>query len=48
MGISIKEKGRHLLDEEKVWREESSLQCIVDKSDVIISEATRKNVYKKQ
>ena len=48
MGISIKEKGRHLLDESKVWREERILQCIVDESDVIISEATRRNVYKKQ
>ena len=47
IGISIKEKGRHLLDEEKVWREERILHCIVDESDVIISEATRRNIYKK-
>lgn len=48
MGISIQEKGRIQLEEEKVWKDERILQCIVDQSDVIISEATRRNVYQKQ
>lgn len=47
MGITIQEKGRIHLKEDQVWKDERILQCIVDQSDVIISEATRRNIYHK-
>ena len=47
MGIAIQEKGRILLKEDQVWKDERILQCIVDQSDVIISEAIRRNIYHK-
>ena len=47
MGISILDKGRLQLDKEQVWTDERILQCIADESDIIISEAERRNVHKK-
>lgn len=47
MGINVLEDESYSLSEEKVWRKERIIECIIAESEVIKSEAEHQAFYKK-
>lgn len=47
MGINVLENESYSLSEEKVWRKERIIECIIAESGVIKSEAEHQAFYKK-
>lgn len=47
MGIDILEDQTYSLTEEKVWRKDRIIECIIEESDVIKAEAEHQAFYKK-